>query len=149
MDARGVAPGQRRLAGGAVVGRAVVGLRTLILLLPLLAAGCAGDGGASRKAHPEDDYAIGIDSKSLVGLAPSQVTDMLGPADFRRNDGPAQILQYRSSTCVLDLFLYRAGGGDEPRVTYIEAHDRALAQMAPQACLASVVRGRRAGQASG
>lgn len=143
MESRGVGSGRRRLAGREI------GLRTVILLLPLLAAGCAGDDGSSRGEQPDDGYATSIDSKSLVGLGPSQVTGMLGPADFRRDDGPAQILQYRSSACVLDLFLYRDTGSGELRVTYIEAHDRALAQMAPQACLGSVVRGRRIGQASG
>lgn len=133
----------------AVAGRT----RTLLLLsalLPMLVTGCAGSNDTTGAQDDDDPVrTAGIDPDKLVGLDPTQVTGLLGPADFRRDDGPAQILQYRSASCVLDLFLYRADGGGDFRVTYIEARDRSLAKLAPKTCLASVVRGKRSGHFSG
>lgn len=122
----------------------------IALVLPLLVAGCAGDGSDGDAEAGGDDFVpANVQSSQLMGLAPDQVTGMLGPADFRRDDGPAQILQYRSPTCVLDLYLYRDTGGADFHVTYIEARDRSLGQLAAQTCLASVVRSKRIGHVSG
>lgn len=122
----------------------------MLIFLPMLVAGCASDGGGGGEAAAGGDAlpAVNVQSSQLMGLDPGQVTGLLGPADFRRDDGPAQILQYRSPTCVLDLFLYRDSGGGDFHVTYIEARDRSLSQQAPQTCLASVVRSKRVGHAS-
>jgi len=63
--------------------------------------------------------------KHLVGLEGSRVNVLLGPPDFRRSDSPAEVWQYRSKACVLDLFLYggpKSGkkGGAAYRVTHAE-----------------------------
>jgi len=63
--------------------------------------------------------------KHLVGLESSRVNVLLGPPDFRRTDSPAEVWQYRSKACVLDLFLYggpKSGkkGGAAYRVTHAE-----------------------------
>ncbi len=130
-------------------GYAQAGWRTCaLILLPLLAAGCASDEGAASYHGKESAYVRSVDSSRLVGLESAQVTGLLGAADFRRDDGPAEILQYRSPTCVLDLYLYRDDGSGEYRVKYIEARDRSLAQQAPQTCVTSVMRS-RSGQISG
>jgi hypothetical protein len=120
-----------------------------LILLPLLAAGCASDGGgAGNHGNKNAAYVRSVDSSQLIGLESAQVTGLLGAADFRRDDGPAEILQYRSSSCVLDLYLYRDDGSGDYRVKYIEARDRSLAQQAPQTCVNSVMRS-RSGQFSG
>lgn len=46
----------------------------------------------------------------LKGLTPTQVTAMLGRPGFTRRDAPAEIWQYRSRACTLDLFLYDDDG---------------------------------------
>lgn len=126
-----------RLISPMLVAGLVVGLLT----------GCAGDANDTDEALQGDDsaYVTTIDANELVGLAPSQVTGLLGPADFRRADGPAEIMQYRSPSCVLDLYLYRDDAIGDFRVRYLEARDRALTQQAPQRCLATVMRSRRVG----
>ncbi len=58
----------------------------------------------------------------LAGLGEAELVAMLGQPDFRRNDPPAEIWQYRSADCVLDIFLYSEAGGY--RVVHSEAHDR-------------------------
>ncbi len=45
-----------------------------------------------------------------MGLSAGGVTALLGHPDYRRRDKPAEIWQYRNGACVLDLFLYSAGG---------------------------------------
>ena len=79
----------------------------------------------------------------LLGLSGDQLTGLLGPADFTRNDGPAEIWQFRNSGCVLDVFLYqdlRQGGY---RVEHVETRDRGLVREAERACVADLLRARR------
>jgi hypothetical protein len=48
---------------------------------------------------------------SLKALTTQDLIDRLGRPDFTRRDPPAEIWQYRSSTCVLNVFLYPEDGG--------------------------------------
>ena len=47
---------------------------------------------------------------SLKTLSTQDLIDRLGQPDFTRRDPPAEIWQYRSSTCVLNVFLYPEDG---------------------------------------
>jgi hypothetical protein len=58
----------------------------------------------------------------LKGLAPEQVTALIGNPDLRRTDPPAEIWQYRSADCVLELYFYNSGASR--RMVYAEAHRR-------------------------
>jgi hypothetical protein len=119
--------------------------RRLLLLAGVVVAGCAGDKGGSGRQDldPGGPVPASFDVNRLIGLDSGQVAGLLGPADFRRTDGPAEILQYRGTACVLDVYLYREDGSGDFRTTYLAARDRQLARMAPQACLASVIRAKR------
>ncbi len=57
----------------------------------------------------------------LAGLDEAELVAMLGQPDFRRSDPPAQLWQYRSADCVLDVFLYSEPSGY--RVVHSETHD--------------------------
>lgn len=59
---------------------------------------------------------------ALKGLAPEQVTALIGDPDLRRADPPAEIWQYRSADCVLDLYFYDSGA--DRRMIYAETHSR-------------------------
>ncbi len=116
-----------------------------VLLAVLLSiAGCAGDDDSADPTGFLSGAGNSADAGRLLGLEASEVTGMLGPADFRRADGPAEILQYRGGTCVLDLYLYRDDATGQFRVKYIEARDRSFASIAPDVCLGSVARFKRA-----
>ncbi|MBC7908333.1 MAG: hypothetical protein H7Y60_16520 [Rhodospirillaceae bacterium] len=62
--------------------------------------------GSSQQAALPD----GTDPNRLKGLSPLQVRSVLGKPVFTRRDAPAEIWQYRSRACTLDLFLYDEGG---------------------------------------
>jgi hypothetical protein len=78
----------------------------------------------------------------LVGLDADQVEDLLGPADFTRSDGPAEIRQYRDAACVLDLFLYADAASGRYRVAHVAARDLVSGGTAEQGCAASLLRAR-------
>jgi hypothetical protein len=78
----------------------------------------------------------------LTGTARTSVTEMLGPADFVRRDGPAEILQYQDRACVLDVFLYQQPTDGQFRVIHLEARDANLQNVASSDCLARVKQSR-------
>lgn len=58
----------------------------------------------------------------LKGLEPGQVAALIGNPDLRRLDPPAEIWQYRSADCVLELYFYDSGASR--RMVYAETHSR-------------------------
>ena len=59
--------------------------------------------------------AIGVpdDPAKFKGLSSREVRSLLGTPVFLRRDAPAELWQYRSRACTLDLFLYDSGLGDQ------------------------------------
>src|SRR5487761_1254305 len=115
--------------------RQVVGMRrssVATLAAGLLLAACSGQPNTSSPqaiAMPagfSQRPALG----ALNGLAPEQVTALIGDPDLRRVDPPAEIWQYRSADCVLELYFYDSG--TTSRMVYAEAHSR-LAEARPAA----------------
>lgn len=135
----------------------------LLTIAPVLAvvAACAGTNdeiptASSIETIPAADHgghptSAGRSSEpvltptQLVGLHAEQLDRLLGPADFTRSDGPAEIRQYRDSGCVLDLFLYADAASGHYRVSHVVARDRQTAGVAEQACVAGLLRSRQAG----
>jgi len=92
-------------------------------------AGCGGaPGGASSIAATRAPAASGRDPRAgdslaalpavtepsrLKGLSTPQVQALLGAPAFKRRDPPAEIWQYRSRRCTLDLFIYQDGGSPQ------------------------------------
>ncbi|MBX3517756.1 MAG: hypothetical protein KF815_12530 [Rhodospirillales bacterium] len=74
----------------------------------------------------------------LKGMETAKVEETLGPPSFRRSDGPSEWLQYRSASCVLDIFLYREAGEETARVAHIEARTSRLDPMPEATCLQSL-----------
>jgi hypothetical protein len=76
-------------------------------------------------APPASDTVSSIPSPRLTGfhnLSASQVEALVGEPDFRRVEPPAELWQYRTAECVVDLFLY--GQGDAMHVTHEDARGR-------------------------
>jgi hypothetical protein len=69
---------------------------------------------------------------SLGGLTSASVKHLFGEPDLRRQEATAQIWQYRSAECVLEIYLYRDDG--QYRVAYAETHDRGLVRVSQSTC---------------
>jgi hypothetical protein len=77
----------------------------------------------------------------LTGRTRADLSRLLGAPDFVRRDPPAEIWQYRSDECVLDLFLYPEAG--EFQVVYAETRDRQTMRRAGSGCVAGLLRQQR------
>jgi hypothetical protein len=93
------------------------------LLLGLAACATPGDRAASP-ASPAMNVLAGLDS--------AQVRALLGTPDFRRNDPPAELWQYRSADCVLDLYFYGEAGAQT--LAFAQMRNRDLQQAAADSC---------------
>lgn len=82
--------------------------------------------------EPADD-----NPKQLFGLSGQRVAALLGPANFVRRDGPAEIWQYRAAECVLDVFLYRRDAALS--VAHVDLRQRAKSTEPPRRCFAGLI----------
>jgi hypothetical protein len=90
-----------------------------------------------------------VQPAQLLGLHADQLTALLGRADFTRNDGPAEIRQFRDPDCVLDVFLYQDPLHGGYLVEHVETRDRGLVRAAERTCVAGLLRARRTRAAAG
>jgi hypothetical protein len=89
--------------------------------LATLAAGCeANSNTAPAKAQP---VAASLPFLARFhNLTPEGVEALVGEPDFRRVEPPAELWQYRTEQCVVDLFFY--GDGQGRRVVLADARGR-------------------------
>ncbi|HYL33059.1 MAG TPA: hypothetical protein VEU53_07935 [Stellaceae bacterium] len=105
--------------------------RVAMLGAALLVAACgSGPTATAPQANatptvPPTPAALGNSPvvSALNGLAPAQVAALMGNPDLRRVDPPAEVWQYRSADCVLELYFYDSGSST--RVVYAETRSRA------------------------
>ena len=81
------------------------------------------------QTYPEPSHITGLDSHVLSSL--------LGQPGFMRRDAPAEIWQYKTLACTLDIFLYKDPIGPAYRVTHFEARGEAVTM---KDCVVSVVK---------
>ena len=79
------------------------------------------------------------DLNTLRGQNDADITLLLGPPQFQRSDSPAELWQYRSNGCILDLFLYPSSTGGLS-VDHLETRSDKPEMADPQACFAEVLR---------
>jgi len=79
-------------------------------------------------------------SSTLAGLNGQQVSRLLGPAPFKRQDDPAEIWQYRTTGCTLDIFLYHDGQGSAFKVRHFEARGRNNQKVTEQDCFVDLIK---------
>ena len=77
---------------------------------------------AYRLPQPARPHFALSEIASLAQMTDRQLTQRLGTPDFTRHDEPAEIWQYRSASCVLDVFLYPEDGG--LKVVHATTRDR-------------------------
>ena len=98
-----------------------------------------GDGGRlPAPATPE--VALAVPSAGLAGperlmrLSGDELKALLGSPGFVRRDPPAEIWQYGTASCVLDVFLYAEAKGGPHRVSHFEFRGRSVEGVAPADC---------------
>lgn len=99
-------------------------------------ASTTGYSGANSTANTAPSRQARLTSPSakltldtLPGMSGNDLTTRLGAPQFRRQDGQAEIWQYRASACTLDIFLYSEGS--DLRVRYVEARNHAATPNTP------------------
>lgn len=95
------------------------------ILLALSLAGCQAPQPAAEAkiaVKPPEEPSAKISTtapSSVLGLDPRDLEKLLGMPKLVRRDAPAEVWQYRSEACVLDVFIYRVATGAQ--VKYAEA----------------------------
>lgn len=82
-----------------------------------------------------------MDPRALIGMVPAELTGLLGTPVLLRRDAPAEIWQYGSADCVLDLTLY-PNESQALSVRYMESRARDGERVAMRACLAHLLAAR-------
>lgn len=118
-----------------------VGLRAIFAgLLLVTIGGCAGAPHTTGAGASEAPASVAIeDPKSLIGMDRAGLTSTLGEPRMLRRDAPVEIWQYRSRSCVLDVFLYEAPDGIEA-VAHLEARNNLAEAVAIDRCMGSVLK---------
>ena len=102
------------------------------LLASSLAAACASGGfmaGGTPFASSDPD--------ALIGLAPQQVGEALGMPELQLSEPPAEVWQYRTSSCVFNLYIYDEEEGR--RAVHYTARSRSNGAVDAAHCLESIV----------
>lgn len=135
-----------------------VSFRLAVLGGAALLAACAAQGPVGGDPAPEEASQARIDphpeefeqpsdpapeipdlsAADLMGLDTRGVADVLGEPAQRRREASAEVWQYRTADCVVDVVLY--GAETAKRVDYVEARDRAAQPADTADCLKDILR---------
>ncbi len=66
---------------------------------------------AIPEPQPEPLLAVPLPD-SLIGYPAYQIDQLFGTPSFIRRDPPGELWQYKSTACILDLYLYDGGAGN-------------------------------------
>ncbi len=105
------------------------------------ADGVTADGSPAAPAAATFQTAAPADPDAVMGLTPTAVQALLGAPGLVRHEAPAEVWQYQSGGCVLDVFLYQASA--DFQVMYLEARDGQAASAATANCLGAVLNQRQ------
>lgn len=89
---------------------------------------------------PQASLNLGDLRKQLLGQSGQQIKALVGTPDFSRRDNPAEIWQYRSSDCRVDLFLYKSGSA--LKVEHVDVRGISIKNVSPEKCLSDLLRKR-------
>ena len=127
-------PGEKA-AGGA---RGRRGVAAAVLAAGLL-SGCALAPQPPAPA-PLPQAATRPDPAGMIGADSVALQRLFGPPRLVRRDAPAELWQYQTRDCVVDLFLYQEKDG--LKLAYLEARTGAAQVTAPRPCVDAVLASR-------
>jgi hypothetical protein len=109
------------------------------LVASLLALGaCQQETAKVEPVERQTERSIPV-TADLVGLDTVQLEALLGPPELARVEPPAAVWQYRTESCVFDLFLFEESAAGL-QVAETTARSRAGGTEVPDRCLAALVR---------
>lgn len=96
-------------------------------------------GAALRQppADPAKPASKTVEVPMLLGLASREVEELFGVPRFVRRDGPAQIWQYGTDACTVNLFFYR--DGPSLKVRHVEFRNRSADLAVAGGCEGAIV----------
>ena len=95
---------------------------------------------ASRSEKNRRSFKLKTVSYYLNGASKGLILEVLGQAHFTRVDPPAQILQFESGTCFLDLFFYKRK--NELEVKYVSIRSKQVKKIKDDDCFLSLMSSR-------
>ncbi len=119
--------------------------RFAILALGLALGACATSPtpvartGAGRAPVPYTSVGL----ERVLGQNAAGLTQLFGDPDADVREGSARKLQFGSSICILDAYLYSKGSA-EPKVTYLDAREPDGSAMDRASCVAALTRRKEA-----
>lgn len=100
----------------------------------LLLAACAT---APRPPVPTQPPPTEHTRGAIIGLTADELVRRLGTPALQVREGTSLKLQFRSSQCILDAYLYPSGNAPH-RVTYVDTRNRAMADVNQAMCIDSL-----------
>lgn len=115
-------------------------MRRLTLALTLLLAACATRPQQPVVEQPKPVAAAPAKPRNnIVGLSASELVGHFGNPALQVREGVGLKLQFRSSRCVLDAYLYPPeSGSGVPRVTYVDTRLPSGAAADQAACISAL-----------
>lgn len=112
-----------------------------LALLATLAA-CATAPKPQAPLHPPKipTVTLGAGLDRVMAKDARALHTLFGPPDLDVREGTARKLQYASSVCVLDAYLYPPATGVEPQVRYLDARTPAGDDFDRASCIAALSR---------
>ncbi|WP_206367545.1 hypothetical protein [Sphingomonas sp. HDW15A] len=110
--------------------------RISLFALTLLAAGCAST-PKPEPSRPTPTRPSGPVS-ALVGLSANELTTLFGAPRLQVREGSGLKLQWTSTTCVLDAYLYPEGGRE--RAMHIDTRRPSGDRIDQRSCVATLTR---------
>jgi hypothetical protein len=115
-------------------------MRRIAPAFALLIAGCASTPEQPPVAQPAAVVRPLHVATGLLGLSAAELVGKLGNPALQVREGAGLKLQFRSTRCVLDAYLYLPPGGGPERVTHIDARLPSGADMDQAACVSVLER---------
>jgi hypothetical protein len=76
--------------------------------------------------------------EGVIGATGAQLTRRFGPPRLDVIEGDVRKLQFTGTPCVLDVYLYPPGPGEEPEAGYVDARSAAGRDVDRAACVAAL-----------
>ena len=113
-------------------------MRRLVILASLLVAGCETV-PEQRQPQPTPVTVSPHIRSDLLGMTVSELVQHLGTPALQVREGQGLKLQFRTSRCVLDAYLYPPVGGQGPdRVTHVDTRLRSGASTDQRRCITAI-----------